>query len=62
MRNYPLACGEPMLVAGCSMLVDDPVFSGDKSKNDSFQIQYPETSIHNLFELGTTVYRNLGSI
>jgi hypothetical protein len=28
-----------MLVAGCSMLVEDPVFSGDKEKSLPYSIQ-----------------------
>ena len=39
-----------MLVTGRLMLVEDPVFSGDKLNNDFFQIQQPETSIQNLYE------------
>ena len=31
--------GVEMLVAGCSMLVEDPVFSGDKEKNLPYSIQ-----------------------
>jgi hypothetical protein len=30
-----------MLAPGCSMMVEDPVFSGDKSKNIPYFIQHP---------------------
>jgi len=48
-----------MLVTGCLMLVEDPIFSGDKTKKEFLKIQYPETSIKDLFAIGTTIYRNL---
>ena len=52
-----------MLVAGCSMLVEDPVFSGDKEKNLPYSIQYPEINIqyHVLSNQIMAFYQNLTS-
>jgi hypothetical protein len=50
-----------MLVAGCSMLVEDPVFSGDKEKRNLLKTQHPETSIqyHGLSSGNHKFFKNL---